>query len=85
MIATILPSSTSFHAVEYNERKVTKGVAELLEMRNFDSIMPIAIPQSSSRTFLPSIQQLTKTFAKHSSTSPSPVGGMSTVRNNCWT
>ena len=38
MIATILPSSTTFHAVDYNERKVSEGVAELLEMKNFDSI-----------------------------------------------
>ncbi len=35
MIATILPSSASFHAVEYNERKVAQGKAELLEMINF--------------------------------------------------
>ena len=35
MIATILPSSTTFHAVEYNERKVAKGQAVLLEMQNF--------------------------------------------------
>lgn len=35
MIATILPSSTNFHAVEYNEKKVNKGKAELLEMSNF--------------------------------------------------
>ena len=35
MIATILPSSTTFHAVDYNERKVAEGVAELLEMKNF--------------------------------------------------
>ena len=35
MIATILPSSTTFHAVEYNERKVAKGQAVLLEMKNF--------------------------------------------------
>lgn len=35
MIATILPSSASFHAVEYNERKVSQGKAELLEMTNF--------------------------------------------------
>lgn len=35
MIATILPSSTTFHAVEYNERKVAKGQAILLEMQNF--------------------------------------------------
>ena len=35
MIATILPSSANFHAVEYNERKVAQGKAELLEMTNF--------------------------------------------------
>ena len=35
MIATILPSSASFYAVEYNERKVSQGKAELLEMTNF--------------------------------------------------
>lgn len=35
MIATILPSSSNFHAVDYNERKVTQGKAELLEMTNF--------------------------------------------------
>lgn len=38
MIATILPSSASFHAVEYNERKVAQGHAELLEMSNFGYI-----------------------------------------------
>lgn len=35
MIATILPKSSSFHAVAYNEYKVQKGVAVLLEMSNF--------------------------------------------------
>lgn len=35
MIATILHSSKSFNAVDYNERKVAKGTAELLEMKNF--------------------------------------------------
>ena len=39
MIATILPSSTTFHAVDYNERKVSEGVAELLEMKGFDHII----------------------------------------------
>lgn len=34
MIATILPSSSNFHAVDYNERKVAQGKAELLEMTN---------------------------------------------------
>lgn len=38
MIVTILPSSTSFHAVDYNEHKVAKGVAELMEIRNFGYI-----------------------------------------------
>lgn len=36
MIATILRSSSSFNAVEYNEAKVSKGVAELIEIKNFD-------------------------------------------------
>jgi hypothetical protein len=35
MIATILPSSSNFHAVNYNERKVAQGKAELLQMTNF--------------------------------------------------
>lgn len=35
MIATILPSSSNFHAVDYNERKVSQGKAELLQMTNF--------------------------------------------------
>lgn len=34
MIATILPSSSNFHAIEYNERKVAQGTATLLEMTN---------------------------------------------------
>lgn len=36
MIATILRSSTCFNAVEYNEKKVSQGTAELLEIKNFD-------------------------------------------------
>lgn len=35
MIATILPGSTDFHAVKYNERKVAKGLARLIEIKNF--------------------------------------------------
>ena len=38
MIATILPGSSNFHAVGYNERKVSKGVARLIEILNFGSI-----------------------------------------------
>ena len=32
MIATILPGSPNFHAVLYNERKVAKGTARLIEI-----------------------------------------------------
>lgn len=38
MIATILSSSKSFNAVNYNERKVAAGDAELLEISNFGYI-----------------------------------------------
>lgn len=38
MIATILPSSANFHAVLYNERKVAKGVARLIEIKNFKGV-----------------------------------------------
>ena len=38
MIATILPSTPTFHAVVYNEKKVPEGVATLLEIKNFGSI-----------------------------------------------
>lgn len=34
MIATILPSSAVFHAIDYNERKVARGDATLIEMSN---------------------------------------------------
>lgn len=34
MIITILPSSANFHAIAYNEMKVEKGVAMLLETQN---------------------------------------------------
>lgn len=38
MIATILPSSTNFHAVGYNERKVAKGIAQLIEIKNLGAL-----------------------------------------------
>lgn len=44
MIATILPSSSNFHAVAYNEKKVSSGVARLLEMRNFGHIGVLSQP-----------------------------------------
>ena len=38
MIATILPGSSNFHAVGYNEHKVSQGKARLLEMENFGPV-----------------------------------------------
>lgn len=38
MIITILPNSSNFHAVAYNENKVEKGMAELIEIKNFGSV-----------------------------------------------
>lgn len=38
MIATILQSNATFHAVLYNEKKVMQGCAKMLEMKNFGSI-----------------------------------------------
>ena len=38
MIATILPGSSNFHAVGYNEHKVEKGDARLLEIKNFGGL-----------------------------------------------
>lgn len=40
MIITILPSSANFHAIAYNEMKVEKGLATLLEVQNIDGIRP---------------------------------------------
>ena len=44
MIATILPSSSNFHAVTYNEKKVAAGVAHLLEMSNFGHVGVLSKP-----------------------------------------
>lgn len=40
MIITILPSSANFHAIAYNEMKVEKGVATLLEAKNILGLRP---------------------------------------------
>lgn len=43
MIVTILPSSSNFHAVGYNEDKVKKGTAYLMEMKNFGVLEYIGV------------------------------------------
>lgn len=49
MIATILPGSSNFHAVGYNEHKVSKGDAILLEMRNFESVGLFGPPTTAQK------------------------------------
>ena len=44
MIATILPGSANFHAVGYNERKVSKGAARLIEILNFEGATTLGPP-----------------------------------------
>ena len=67
MIATILPSSATFHAVDYNERKVSEGVAELLEIKNFGFI-----GQIDSYTPEQLKQYLTKYTYRHNQRIKSP-------------
>ena len=40
MIITVLPSSINFHTIAYNEMKVEKGQATLLEVQNIDGLRP---------------------------------------------
>lgn len=49
MIATILPGSTNFHAVGYNDRKVTKGVASLIEILNFGPVGQFGVPTTEEK------------------------------------
>ena len=51
MIITILPFSTNFHAVAYNEMKVEKGVATLLEAQNILGLRPEAFTTEKLRQF----------------------------------
>lgn len=51
MIITILPSSANFHAVAYNEMKVEKGVATLLEAQNILGLRSEAFTTEKLRQF----------------------------------
>ena len=46
MIATILPGSSNFHAVGYNEHKVSKGLAKLIEIKNFGDMEMVERPSA---------------------------------------
>jgi hypothetical protein len=52
MIITILHSSADFHAVAYNEKKVSEGLAELIEVKNFDSLLPQDYNAANLRNYL---------------------------------
>lgn len=51
MIITILPSSATFHAVAYNEKKVEKGLASLLEASNIHGLRPEAFTADKLRKY----------------------------------
>ena len=51
MIITILPSSANFHAVAYNEMKVEKGVATLLEAQNILGLRPESFTSEKLRQY----------------------------------
>lgn len=51
MIITILPSSTTFHAVAYNEKKVEKGLASLMEVVNMDGLRQEAYSAEAFREY----------------------------------
>lgn len=52
MIITILPNSQNFHAVAYNERKVSQGLAELMEVSNFPTLTPANYTADNFRQYL---------------------------------
>ena len=51
MIITILPSSANFHAIAYNEMKVEKGVATLLEAQNILGLRPESFTPEKLRQY----------------------------------
>lgn len=52
MIITILPSSSNFHAVDYNEKKVNQGISELMLVENFSTLTPSNYDAENFRQYL---------------------------------
>lgn len=52
MIITILHSSSNFSAVTYNEKKVSAGLAKLMEVQNFDTLLPWEYDAKNLRQYL---------------------------------
>ena len=58
MIVKILGSaSSSFHGVQYNDKKVEKGKGELMQMKNFPSFINESSSKEEVRNFLKSISK----------------------------
>ena len=58
MIVKILGSaSSSFHGVQYNDKKVEKGTGELMLMKNFPSFINEKSSQEAVRNYLKSISK----------------------------
>lgn len=66
MIITILPSSANFHAIAYNEMKVEKGLATLLEVQNIDAFALKPIPLTSFNGISSNTQPGTRISRNHS-------------------
>lgn len=65
MIATILPGSTNFHAVGYNEHKVSTGSARRIEMKNFGALGMLEPPTPGELTdFLQGYSDRNKRISK---------------------
>lgn len=85
MIATILPGSTNFHAVGYNEHKVSKGVARLIEIQNFGSLGTFHKPTPSELVgYLQNTVHRTAESGNHSSMWPYHVKVMKCLKMSCW-
>lgn len=54
MIVTILPKSATFHAIAYNEKKVSEGRAQLLEMKGISGVasFPGYTPEEMTQFFM---------------------------------
>ena len=84
MIATILPGSSNFHAVDYNERKVAKGVARLLEIKNFGALGEVRKPTPEELAqFLMEYSSMNPRIQKAQFHAPSPARATRCQKPSC--
>lgn len=85
MIATILPGSENFHAVGYNEHKVAKGTARLLEMHNFGAVGMIQPATTNEKIrFLQRYSARNDRVRKTQFHVAISCKGHEMTENNCW-